>query len=163
MWVPLIACVSVARSLTSGTILAVQTASMVPVFVPGDALIIRASSKIYSVGQVISYRSRKDPRQIVSHRVISVNEKQQQLTTKGDNLAEPDPPIRNWDVLGTVSYIVPKAGYILSFIYTWWGLTCVLYLPALSVLLFEVHRLHSRQNNNYKLGVNRKRVIVTAQ
>jgi signal peptidase len=135
---------------------------MVPVFAPGDALVIRTSVKTYSVGQIVSYRSHRDPRQIVSHRIVAIDSKQQQLITKGDNLTDPDPPIRNWDVLGTASYIVPKAGYVLGFMYTWWGLICVIYVPAFLVLGLEVRRLCTKPNANYCLGSNQKRVIVTA-
>lgn len=124
---------------------------MVPVFAPGDALIIRTSAKTYSLGQIISYRSRRDPRQIVSHRVVAIDSKQQRLITKGDNLAETDPPIRYWDVLGTVIYIIPKAGYVLSFMYSWLGLACLIYVPAFLVVVFEARRLIMKQATNYYL------------
>ncbi len=159
----LVASLGVVLTLRSGTVLAVQTDSMVPVFDPGDALIIRSSAKTFSEGQIVSYRSRNDPRQIVSHRVVAIDEKQQQLITKGDNLTEPDPPIRNWDVLGTAIYIIPKGGYVLGFLYSWWGLACAIYLPAFLILVFEARRLNMRQRGNYRVRAYRKRVILTAR
>lgn len=139
--------------LKSGTVLAVQTASMVPTFSPGDALVIETSVKRFKVGQIVSYRSRNDPRQTVSHRVIDVQENQQRLVTKGDNLSVADPPIRTWDVIGTAVYILPKAGYVISFMYSWQGLASMVYLPAILVLVFEVRRLH----------LPRKWVFITAR
>lgn len=161
-FIVLVASVSIALTLKSGTILAVQTASMVPVFSPGDALVISTSPKVYSVGDIVSYRSRLDQRQLVSHRIVAINEKDSQLVTKGDDLKQPDPPIRNWDVAGKVIYIIPKAGYILNFVYSWWGLVLTVYLPAVFVLFFEVRQVNCKISNTYSVKNSRKRIIVIA-
>lgn len=145
----LIAVVYMAVVFRTGTVLAVQTASMVPVFAPGDAVVIQWLDRQYEPGEVISYRSRKDPRQIISHRIVAIDNKLQQLVTKGDNLHEPDPPIRNWDVLGKVVYVIPVAGHALNFLYTWLGLVLLVYLPALLVLWFEVRRVCVVPNQRY--------------
>ena len=145
-------------TLQSGTILAVQTTSMVPVFRPGDAIIVHHQNGRFKVGDIVSYRSRKDPRQIVSHRIIAIKASLQQLVTQGDHLAEPDPPIRNWDVLGKVVCIIPRAGYVLSFLYSWPGLICLVYIPALLMVLLEVRKLcvftpvYRHQNNSWRDG-----------
>jgi signal peptidase I len=122
---------------------------MVPIFGPGDALFINKSSRVFYAGQIVAYRSHKDPRQIISHRVIAVDMKSQILTTKGDNLSEADPPIRTWDVMGSISYIIPKAGYVISFMLSWPGLISIVYIPAAVILGLEVRRVCLRSKTSF--------------
>lgn len=128
-------------TLKSGSILAVQTASMKPVFVPGDAVIITQKPRSFQIGEIVTYHSHQDLRQFVSHRVVAADMPTQKLITKGDNLPEADPAIRTWDVIGKVICIIPRAGYVLNFLYTWPGLICAIYLPALIILILEVRRV----------------------
>lgn len=147
----------VSVSLRGGQVLAVQTASMLPSFAPGDALWVTHDINHLEIGDIVSYRSRVVPSQIISHRIVVLNMANQQITTKGDDLNEADPPIRTWDIAGKVRTIVPKGGFVLSWLFSWPGLTTVVYAPAVLILFAESRRLYaSNKAYRYCLGNYRR-------
>jgi signal peptidase len=121
--------------------LSVQTASMVPTFRPGDALIVAPfSASQLRVGQVISYRSPHDPRVIISHRLISRGSAGQ-LTTAGDALHSHDPSFAPNRVVGRVVSVAPGLGRLLDWLHQPLGLVVVVYVPALGLAGLEIRRL----------------------
>lgn len=129
-----------------GVILTVQTASMQPVFRPGDAVIAwRVPPQQLKVGDIISYRSLHDSRVIISHRLVSKQLKggDLRLLTKGDAVSTPDPPISASAVVGQVSAVAPGLGKVLSLIKTPLGLAAAIYLPASIIIGLQAKRVVS--------------------
>jgi signal peptidase I len=121
-------------------LLSVQTASMTPVFRPGDALIVApATIRRPRPGQVISYQSPRDSRVIISHRLIGY--KNGRMITAGDALSDPDPPVPPRLLVGRAVAVMPKFGYVLDVLRQPIGLTVFVILPAVIVLIAEAKRL----------------------
>jgi signal peptidase I len=120
-----------------GVVLNVQTGSMRPIFRPGDAVIAwRVPPRQLQVGDIISYHSLRDPRVIISHRLISkqIAGGVVQLITKGDAVPTVDPPIGSTAVTGQVWAVAPGLGKVLGWIKTPYGLGLAIYLPALVII-----------------------------
>jgi signal peptidase len=125
-----------------GSVLSVQTASMVPTFRPGDAIIAeRVAPRLLRVGDIVSYRSRLDPNVIVSHRIRALQAGQ--VITGGDALDRNDPPISYNAIIGRVSAVAPGLGQWLNRLKTPIGLALTIYLPALIILIDQARRLVS--------------------
>ncbi len=123
-------------------VLSVQTASMVPTFRPGDAVIVDPTdaSKLQP-GQVISYQSPADPQVTITHRLMRVDQPTGWLTTQGDALDTADSTFPPRLVLGQVTTVVPHFGLILNALRRPLGLALLVYLPALIIIASEVKRL----------------------
>lgn len=122
-------------------LLSVQTASMVPVFHPGDALITKPvpASRLRS-GDIIAYRSRLSPNVIITHRLIG-REPDGRLITAGDSLQTTDPPFSPQQVTGRAVAVAPGLGRVLDFVRKSTGLTLFIYLPAAGIIAAELNRL----------------------
>jgi len=94
----------------------VLTGSMEPALKVGGVAFIEPSTDAASVqvGEIITYKSLKDPRKRISHRVIDIVEKEDGLffQTKGDNSELPDQqPVPASNLVGKVRLHVPYLGY----------------------------------------------------
>lgn len=126
-------------------LLTVQTGSMNPVFRPGDALLVRpVAFGDLQPGEIVSYRSSAQRGQVVSHRILYVNQVDRTFTTKGDRLADPDPLVNANQLVGQVSAVLPGLGRLLSFLHRPLGLALVVYLPAGCLAGRELLRLAER-------------------
>ncbi len=125
-------------------LLSVQSASMVPVFRPGDALIVEpVPARKLRVGQVVSYRSQLNPQLVISHRLIKIDQYTGWLTTQGDALHSADQPFPPDRLVGRALAVAPNLGYVLNFIRRPLGLLLVVYLPALSLVIIELRQLQT--------------------
>lgn len=123
-------------------LLSVQSASMMPTFRRGDALVVNSvKTEQLRVGDIISYQSQRDGAVVISHRLSSVDKQAGLLTTAGDRLGRPDKPFPASQVIGRATAIAPGLGRIMDAIRTPVGLLCLLYLPALAVVGSEIKRL----------------------
>jgi signal peptidase I len=78
--------------------LRVTGASMMPAVWPGDVIQVRRSeSASLRAGQIVLARCQG---RLVAHRIVRVDG--DLLITRGDTLAEEDPPVREADVLGRI-------------------------------------------------------------
>ncbi len=131
-------------------LLSVQSASMVPVFKPGDALVIdKVLASQLRVGDIVSYRSASDGAVIISHRLQAIDSRTGLLTTAGDRLGQSDPPFLSSRVIGRASAVAPRLGRVMDWIRTPLGLTLLLYLPAAVVIISEIRRLVVSQNTPF--------------
>jgi signal peptidase len=94
----------------------VPSGSMIPVFYPGDVVIVaKAPATSVRLGDIIEYRNVKEKINIV-HRVIEIHGDPGQadyFITKGDNNSAPDvDPVTPEQVIGKVVFTVPKVGYV---------------------------------------------------
>lgn len=133
-------------------LLSVQSASMVPTFQRGDALVVEpVQPGQLRAGDIISYRSNLDPSVIISHRLTKIDHAGR-LTTAGDALGAPDPPITPAQVIGRATAVAPKLGRLTDWLRKPLGLVLAVYLPALVVVASEIRRLIKHQDEpTYRL------------
>src|SRR4051812_4411861 len=79
-------------------LLTIESNSMAPTFVKGDALIVDTKSTPIQAGDVVSYRSPHASIVTISHRVRAVYGTGYQ--TQGDALDQPDPLVGHDDIIG---------------------------------------------------------------
>lgn len=123
-------------------LLSVQTASMVPTFRPGDAVLVQpVTVRQLRPGEVISYRSSKNARVVISHRLVRINRQSGWLTTAGDALPAPDPAFPPSQLVGQVTAVAPGLGRLLDVLRQPLGLVFLVYLPAAAVVSAELMHL----------------------
>jgi signal peptidase I len=120
-------------------LLTIESNSMTPTFVKGDALIVDTKSTGIRAGDVVSYRSPRATSVTISHRVRAVDGTGFQ--TQGDALDQPDPPVEHDDIIGKDIAVMPQFGKVITMSRSKIGLTVFVYLPALGLLLHEVTQL----------------------
>lgn len=128
--------------LSGNRLLGVRTASMVPTFRTGDALIVRpADHSALKPGQVISYHDTRNPNVVISHRLIRIDHKTGWLTTAGDARHSVDPSFPPQLLIGQAILLLPGFGRVMNILRSPFGLGLAVYLPAVSVIVIEVRRL----------------------
>jgi signal peptidase I len=92
---------------SSGTLrLRVTGWSMLPAVLPGDTLVVeRASGDAIADGDIVLFER---DRRLFAHRVVRRPNTSQdsRILTRGDSMAQPDPPVTEDELLGRVSSIV---------------------------------------------------------
>ncbi len=98
-----IGCELVADALRAGaeTRVRVMGTSMLPALWPGDILVVRGAADAPAAGDVVLFL--RDGR-LFAHRVVRIT--QTELITRGDALADRDPPVRASEVLGLVVEVI---------------------------------------------------------
>lgn len=123
-------------------LLSVESASMVPTFWPGDALVVApASISNLRVGEVVSYRSADNPRLVVSNRLVQVDVQHGLLTTTGDARRTSDPAFPAAALVGRVVATSPHAGFALDALRKPALTALVVGLPAATIPYGEITRL----------------------
>jgi signal peptidase I len=140
--------------------LTVESGSMTPTFRRYDAIIVDTQPTGLRAGDIVSYRSKLDNRMIVSHRLLAFNKLTSRLTTKGDNLDQPDPAISGDQLIGQVVDILPGFGRILNLYRSKLGLCLSVYLPALMITVTELwHALNNIWPEKYRLHGYRRQGV----
>jgi signal peptidase I len=122
-------------------LLSVQSDSMKPIMRTGDAVLLSKSDTDLTPGDVVSYASAENPRVVITHRVIGVDNKRGIISTKGDDTPLVDQPVPAWNVMGTVTHVIPALGFALNILKHPLGLLAVIYLPAATIVIAEIRRL----------------------
>jgi signal peptidase I len=126
-------------------ILSVQSNSMEPAFAPGDAVIMKPTSvDQLNYDDIVSYRSASDPRVIISHRLVDYDRESGLIYTLGDNTGTMDEAVAVSQIVGKVTQVVPRAGYVLDVLYQPIGMIAGVYMPGVLILLFEAKLLYRR-------------------
>src|SRR5579884_3563261 len=132
-----------ALRLSDSRLLTVQTASMVPTFRPGDALVITPLSQSdLKAGQIVSYHSPRNPNLTITHRLVAAGPKPGWLTTAGDAYQTADPSFPKSLLIGRVRWLLPGLGGFLDSLHKPAALALGVYLPALTLVMAELHRLY---------------------
>lgn len=128
--------------LTGRQLLSVQTASMTPVLRPGDA-VLTARTKLAQlhVGDIVSYRSPRSGRMVISHRIVAIDRRTGAITTAGDRLRSRDDPFSAQSVIGRDSAVLAGAGNVLDDMHRPVAVIAGVYLPALALVASEMSRL----------------------
>ena len=124
--------------------------SMVPTIEINDAIIVkRENDKGYNIGDIISFFSTEydSNGMVVTHRIIekdTVDINQSNYRTKGDNNPIPDRRgVNTSNVYGKVYFIIPKLGYIQSFLSKPLNFVICLLIPALVVVIYDGLRIYN--------------------
>lgn len=121
--------------------LIVRSGSMSPTIDVGSVIVVRNSAnKTYNVGDVIAFRSEKNSKTIVTHRVVSVEKKGDNVfyKTKGDaNNSVDGWQVKQQNILGKAYFTLPFFGKILAFAKTNLGFPLLIIFPAVFVILLE--------------------------
>lgn len=142
--IPLIAFVILPVASGSTKLLTVLGGSMSPAMDPGDvAVVTRIDPSELKAGDIVAYRRADDPNEIVSHRVVDViDDGELSFRTKGDANEDPDPYlVGSSDVVGKVTFVVPKLGYVFHFAKTPIGFAILVVAPAVLLIAIEVRRI----------------------
>lgn len=111
----------------------VQSGSMSPSIGVGDLVITSPQHADVQVGDVICFRSGGA---LVCHRVVSIDETNETIVTKGDANEDPDPsPVPFDDVVGKVVLNVPSLGYVISFLRSPFGWALMILLTFLVLVI----------------------------
>ncbi|HSH18469.1 MAG TPA: signal peptidase I [Candidatus Saccharimonadales bacterium] len=121
----------------------VRSDSMEPVIAKGSALIINTHNTAVQPGDVVSYVSPRNPRLIITHRVMAVYREQGMFIARGDNTPAADDPVPLRNIRGTAALKIPLLGYAVEAVRRPIGLILIVYLPALGIVVAEVRRLQA--------------------
>ena len=124
--------------------------SMVPTININDAIVIKRSADgQYAIGDIISFFSSDfgNEDKVITHRIVKKKEtfsNQSTYITKGDNNSIPD---RNGvsasDIYGKVFLIIPKLGYVQSFLSQPLHFALCVLIPAGIVFLYDIIRIRN--------------------
>lgn len=135
-----------------GTGLAVVTSgSMEPALSVNDLVIVRKDDE-YKKGDIIVWQKGST---LTVHRIISIDAKNNMVTTKGDANNIADEPFPLTSVRGKVCAVIPLLGVALVFLRSVYGL---LILLALAVVLIEAPLLKKKKSDKEKIDGLRKEI-----
>jgi len=122
--------------------------SMVPTININDAILVkREANDQYDTGDIISFFSTEYDQEgiVVTHRVVkkdNVSSNYSNYTTKGDNNPSPDRKrVSTANIYGKVYFIIPKLGYIQSFLSQPVHFALCVLVPAGVVIVYDVFRI----------------------
>ena len=137
----------------------IVSGSMDPTIKIRDAIIIkRYDEEDLKVGDVITYRS-EDPYFygiMITHRIVDITDEngQKLYITKGDHNATRDRlPVKSSQIYGKVVMMIPKIGYIQTFLATSYGWIIAVVIPCLWIIVTDIIKLVkniSKQSRNKK-------------
>lgn len=136
----------------------VQTGSMEPDIKAGSLVFVhKTSPDDLKPGDVLTYVSRADKSQTVTHRLreVRVNEMgTREFIVKGDANRSPDEPVSDGQIVGKVLYHLPYLGSVSNFLRSPAGLVTLFYIPALVIILEEFKRLaaYYRTQRRYRVA-----------
>lgn len=116
----LIAVLVLLPRVTGATPYTIETGSMADVMPPGTVVVVRPQDfDRIQAGQIVTYQLRSGERDVVTHRVVSIDigpDGERTLRTQGDENDTPDiAPVRAVQVRGVAWYWVPYVGYLGAF------------------------------------------------
>ncbi len=121
----------------------VLTGSMEPILQPGDVIVAKPiNPKEVKVNDVISYRNNQNT--LVTHRIIELVEKDGEVffQTKGDaNNVKDEGLIAPEQLVGSLFFHIPKAGYIANFLKSPFGLILIVSVPLLSLTIGMMRKI----------------------
>lgn len=145
--------------------LIVRSGSMTPTIDVGSIVVVRSANKfdspvplatpLYNKGDVIAFRSEKNSKTIITHRIVSAetNNNGVAYKTKGDANDEPDGwTVSEKNILGKTFITIPAVGKLLAFAKSKVGFSLLIIFPAVLVILMEMfniikHVKNAKKNN----------------
>ena len=120
----------------------VESGSMEPAITTGSLVLI-LPKETYDIGDVITFKSATADVP-TTHRITDTYTENGRLwfITKGDANEEADTAaVARGDIIGTVRFDVPRAGYILDFARTPTGFMLLIVLPSVLLIISEIEKI----------------------
>ncbi|HRN96389.1 MAG TPA: signal peptidase I [Candidatus Levybacteria bacterium] len=140
--------------------LVVQSGSMEPT-IPTKSVVLTVPVHSYSTGDVITFKQSGRDAVLVTHRIVSVEQKASdtQFTTKGDANEEADgETVSSQDVIGKVLFSVPFVGSIVSFAQTQIRFLLLAIIPAVAIVYSEILSI-KKQTTQYMTNRKAKKAV----
>lgn len=131
--------------------LIVRSGSMQPAINVGDLIVVQLQNNLaspvngnfpkYKVGEIVAFKSEKNPKVFTSHRIASSQFKEGKISygTKGDANDAPDKNlVTEENIVGKKLIVIPYIGKLLAFAKSKTGFAAVVITPALLVIFFEI-------------------------
>jgi signal peptidase len=118
--------------------LVVLSGSMEPNYNVGGIVFVNthADAADLEVGDVVTFQISGE--NVVTHRIVSLDETAQTFVTKGDANDSEDPPVPYGNLVGTAVFHIPLLGYVLINLGTTKALAVGLIVAAVVVALFVI-------------------------
>src|SRR5699024_199222 len=114
-------------------IMTVLTGSMEPMLEPGDLIIVKSIDPTeVKVDDVITYKNSQNT--MITHRIVDLNLQDGEVffETKGDaNNVKDEGNVQSDQLVGSLLFFIPKAGYLVNFFKSSTGITTLLVIPFL--------------------------------
>ncbi len=146
--------------------------SMNPIFQAGDLVFTKpVDPQELKMGDIIAFQS-SDPtiyNEVVTHRIQEVTEYrgEKAFITAGDQTGEPDAvPAQSSHVLGQYCAVIPRLGYLFSFLKTPAGFLVFIFVPLFLLMVYEVARMLygiKRYRRNMRQAMEREYGLLKAQ
>ena len=124
---------------------AIDVGSIAVVRVPDTLISPSALTSIYSEGDIIAFRSEKNSKTLITHRVVGVEPLREggvSYKTKGDASNSPDGwKVGENNIVGVTIYSLPLLGYIISISKTPFGFVLLILIPAFVLLYSEIQNI----------------------
>lgn len=140
----------------------IMSGSMEPTIMTRDAIVTKRIEDVnLKVGDIITYKS-EDPYFygiMITHRVVGITEEngETKYITKGDNNATNDRlPVKADQIYGKVVMVIPKIGYIQTFLATSYGWIIAVVIPCLWIIISDIVKLIKNINNGNRISKRRK-------
>ena len=125
----------------------VLSGSMQPTFDVNDLLIIQKCDK-YEVDDIVTFVDKNND--LVTHRIISIDSKNETFITRGDANNIHDPELKTDRIKGKVICIIPKFGNVISFLQNPF---CVLTVVTIAFILLE--RSYSKEKEKKQSDIDK--------
>ena len=123
--------------------LLIRSGSIEQTIMTGDVILIKVM-ETYGEKDVVTFKEQGE--RIVTHRILKETEKEGsvEFITKGDaNRSIDNDIVKPENIMGKVIFVVPKLGFLATFVRTPLGLMMIIIIPAILIVLDRVIKLKS--------------------
>lgn len=116
----------------------VQSGSMEPTIHIADIVVVKPQSTYYK-NDIITFKGNDN--RVVTHRIVGIDSKtgKNLFTTKGDANRDTDGDLTGQDkIIGKVSFVVPKLGFLVAFSRTTLGFAILVAIPFLGLAIDQI-------------------------
>lgn len=136
----------------------IMSGSMEPTIMTRDAIITKRMESVdLKVGDIVTYKS-EDPHFygiMITHRIVGITNEDgvTKYVTKGDNNATNDRlAVRKDQIYGKVVMVIPKIGYIQTFLATSYGWIIAVVIPCLGIVIADIVKLIKNISNGKRMA-----------
>lgn len=116
----------------------VQSGSMSPTINIGDIILVSPQYR-YNQNDVVTFRTENN--QIVTHRIVEVKDDGKIFVTKGDaNRSIDQSLVADSSIIGKVTYVIPKLGYLSAFAKTPFGILVFIGIPIFALVFDKLSK-----------------------
>ncbi len=125
--------------------LVVMSGSMEPKIHVGAVAIVKPSEEV-KVGEIITFKDPRDPKNLITHRVVEIGENEV-IKTKGDaNNTADNWEVKRGDIVGKFLFSLPLLGYAVDFAKRPQGFLLLILFPAILIVANEVASIKKELN-----------------